>query len=527
MPFTEIGPTGCDTASLGVLWSCTRTGEIQVKRSSIAAAVFAVATAAMPAAAGATVTPIQNETPLSNLPAFTGKAWTAKKLASTAVPQNPYMATNGKSNIHGDSWMTDTYTQSGPLGKNLVQTTNSLGVELPGLCASITFDSQGRIVTVCPSALGTPTLRMFNAQTLDLIASYALPGREGPAPTNIFNDFTGGGYFFLDNQNHAVVSTNDRKLRVFGLNAGGDGFDVLNTYDLTGVLDYGERLSSALPDWNGNYWFISKTKGKVGWINRTSGVIKSITLNEEIENSFTIGQDGVYIVSDKAQYKFNTAGNTVHQIWRTVYPNSGIVKPGQVDAGSGTTPTILQGNLVAITDNADPMNVVVYNSTTGAQTCKVPVFSKGGSATENSLIGWGTSTKSSLIVENNYGYVNPYYVGGGSTTKPGVTKIDVTNKGKTCKVAWKNTTLSAPTLVPKVSLGNGLLYLYTKPKTTNKAEAWFWTAVDASTGKQVWSKFAGTGILRFNNNYAAVHIGPDKALYMGLLGGVARLADGS
>jgi hypothetical protein len=368
---------------------------------------------------------------------------------------------------------------------------------------------------------------MFNAQTLDLIASYALPGREGPAPTNIFNDFTGGGYFFLDNQNHAVVSTNDRKLRVFGLNAGADGFDVLNTYDLTGVLDYGERLSSALPDWNGNYWFISKTKGKVGWINRTSGVIKSITLNEEIENSFTIGQDGVYIVSDKAQYKFNTAGNTVHQIWRTVYPNSGIVKPGQVDAGSGTTPTILQGNLVAITDNADPMNVVVYNSTTGAQTCKVPVFSKGGSATENSLIGWGTSTKSSLIVENNYGYVNPYYVGGGSTTKPGVTKIDVTNKGKTCKVAWKNTTLSAPTLVPKVSLGNGLLYLYTKPKTTNKAEAWFWTAVDASTGKQVWSKFAGTGILRFNNNYAAVHIGPDKALYMGLLGGVARLADGS
>jgi preprotein translocase subunit Sec61beta len=183
--------------------------------------------------------------------------------------------------------------------------------------------------------------------------------------------------------------------------------------------------------------------------------------------------------------------------------------------------------LVAITDNADPMNVVVYNSVTGAQTCKVPVFSKGGSATENSLIGWGTSTKSSLIVENNYGYVNPYYVGGGSTTKPGVTKIDVTNKGKTCKVAWKNTTLSAPTLVPKVSLGNGLLYLYTKPKTTNKAESWFWTAVDASTGKQVWSKFAGTGLLRFNNNYAAVHIGPDHALYMGLLGGVARLADGS
>jgi hypothetical protein len=42
------------------------------------------------------------------------------------------------------------------------------------------------------------------------------------------------------------------------------------------------------------------------------------------------------------------------------YENSGIAKPGQVGAGSGTTPTLLGRRLVAITDNADPMNVVVY-----------------------------------------------------------------------------------------------------------------------------------------------------------------------
>jgi len=496
-------------------------------RTATAAAIASLSFAAASPSASAAVTPIQNDTPLSTLPTFTGKVWKAKKLTSGTIPQNPWMAANGTSNLHNDSWMSDTYTGSGPLGKNLVQTSNSLGVEIPGLCASITFDTQGRILSVCASVIGAPTLRMYNPSTMDLMASYSLPAREGAASSNIFNDFTGGSYFYLDHQNHPVVATNDRKLRVFALNSAGDGFDVLHTYDLTSTLDYGERLSSVLPDWNGNYWFVSKARGKIGWINRTTGDVHSITLNEEIENSFTIGQDGAYIVSDKAQYKFNTAGGAVHQLWRTVYSNSGIIKPGQVDAGSGTTPTLLQGNLVAITDNADPMNVVVYNTTTGAQTCKVPVFSKGGSATENSLIGWGTSAKSSLIVENNYGYVNPYSIGGGGITKPGVTKIDVTNKGKTCKVAWKNTTLAAPTVVPKLSLGNGLLYMYTKSKTTNKSDAWFWTAVDASTGKVAWSQFAGSGVMRFNNNYAAIHVGPNKSLYIGLIGGIARLADGS
>jgi hypothetical protein len=70
------------------------------------------------------------------------------------------------------------------------------------------------------------------------------------------------------------------------------------------------------------------------------------------------------------------------------------------------------------------------------------------------------------------------------------------------------------------------MYLYTKTKTTNHADAWFWTAVDVATGKVAWSKFAGSGVLHFNNNYAAIHIGPDGALYIGLIGGLARLSDG-
>ena len=73
-------------------------------RTATATAIAALSLVAATApSAGATVTPIQNQTPLSNLPDFSGKAWTAKKISSTAIPQNPWMAANGKSNLHGDS----------------------------------------------------------------------------------------------------------------------------------------------------------------------------------------------------------------------------------------------------------------------------------------------------------------------------------------------------------------------------------------------------------------------------------------
>ena len=45
--------------------------------------------------------------------------------------------------------------------------------------------------------------------------------------------------------------------------------------------------------------------------------------------------------------------------WRLRYPDSGIHKPGQSDAGSGTTPTLMGRGRVAITDNANPMHVVI------------------------------------------------------------------------------------------------------------------------------------------------------------------------
>ncbi len=301
-------------------------------------------------------------------------------------------------------------------------------------------------------------------------------------------------------------------------------------YDLTGVLDEStERITSALPDFSGRIWFVSKKNGKVGTINRRTGAIHVMRLGEEIENSFAVGRNGVYIVSDKRMYRFRaTSSGAPRIVWKAGYPNSGIVKPSQVDAGSGTTPTVMSGGYVAITDNADPMDVVVYRIAPSLRpgqrrtVCKVPVFGKGASATENSLITAGRS----LIVENNYGYQDPFGPNTGAVTKPGFARVDVDRDGRGCHKVWTNTRARAPTVVPKLSTKTGLIYTYTRPPDPSGAQGYYWAAIGFHTGRTVWQRYAGSG-LAYNNNYAGLAIGPDGTEYLGTTSGIVTLRDGS
>jgi hypothetical protein len=176
------------------------------------------------------------------------------------------------------------------------------------------------------------------------------------------------------------------------------------------------------------------------------------------------------------------------------------------------------GPWVAITDNADPMNVVVYNRQTGAQVCAVPVFNKGSSDTDQSLIAVGNA----LITENNYGYSGPAATEQGKSTTPGLERVDVNPNGKGCKKVWHSNEI-APSVVPKMSLANGLVYTYTKPPGES-SNPWYLTALDFRNGKTVYKARMGSG-LGFNNNYAPVTIGPDGTAYVGTLGGLAALRD--
>jgi hypothetical protein len=58
-------------------------------------------------------------------------------------------------------------------------------------------------------------------------------------------------------------------------------------------------------------------------------------------------------------------------------------------------------------------------------------------------------------------------------------------------------------------------------------DPWYWTTLDFRTGRVVYKVLAGTGTLH-NNNYAGVALGPDgRSEYLGVLGGVTAVFDGS
>jgi hypothetical protein len=475
----------------------------------------------------ASAAPIPSSGPAPSLPAFQGSAATAHHTGQvTNPPKNPFLAASPNSNIHNDTWMTDAYHRFGPLGESLAP---SSFANTPSLCGSLAFDSRRRIVSVCPSLLTPPQARIINPRTLATIATYTLPAAPDPPGTLAYQNFTGGGYLFLDAKDRIWVPTKTDHLFVVGESADGQSLVKRRDFDLTGVLDEStERITSALPDFSGRIWFVSKKNGKVGTIDRHTGRVHVITLGEEIENSFAVGKGGVYIVSDKRMYRFEAAGNGAPRIvWRARYPNSGIVKPSQVDAGSGTTPTIMSGGYVAITDNADPMDVLVYRIAPKLPrgqrrvVCKVPVFKPGASATENALLTTGRS----LIVENNYGYQDPFGPNAGAVSKPGFARVDVRPDGNGCRKVWTNRDARAPTVVPKLSTKTGLIYTYTRPPDPSGSEGYYWTAIDYHTGATVWQRYAGSG-LPYNNNYAGLAIGPNRTAYLGTTGGIIALRDG-
>ena len=436
--------------------------------------------------------------------------------APPLAPQHPFMTRNPWSNLHNDAYMTDAYEIPGPLGRGMTRRSTFLASD----CASVTFDSRGRVVTICVG-LDRPTLRILDPVTLTTLGSEPLPNRQPEPGRSPFQDFTGGGYFYLDHRDRAVLATTNRHLRTYAVEE--TGFRLLRDVDLNGKVAPTDAIVSALPDWSNRVWFVSRD-GVVGAVD-DAGTVRTHVTRERVTDSFSVDEDGgVYIVSAGALYRFDAGPDGAPVVtWRAEYDNSGVAKPGQVNVGSGTTPTLMAGGLVAIADNADPMNVVVYRrgrDVSGPRkVCQAPVFEKGASATDNSLIAVGNA----LVVENNYGYTGPPSTQNGRATAPGIERVDVDAERGVCTRVWHSDVIS-PTVVPKASLPNGLVYVYEKEPREDGEDLWYLTALDFRTGRTVWRFLAGEG-LGHNNNYAPVTIGPDGSAYVGVLGGLVRLAD--
>lgn len=485
----------------------------------------AVSVTLLLAAPGSAESPIPPIPPSLSGPAFIGQPATKQPLPHAAVPQNPFLGPNGYDSMHNDAYSSNGYAVSGPLGRGLRVTSASYGVSE---CATVAFDSRGRLVGLCGGLQGFQ-LALIDPVTLHQISTMTTSTRDLTKLQNPFTDLCGGTYFYLDGHDRAWVLTT--KKQILEVQVTSTGFRLLRTYDASSAMLSDDCMIATMPDWKGNIFFATK-QARVGVINPVTGAVKTMHFGttaapEEIENSISGDETGaIYVVTDHrlASVAANASGAPVLR-WQTPYDRGTVQKPGQLSQGTGTTPALIGRNLVAITDNADPrMHVQFYYRTgphAGKLICQAPVFASGQSDTENSLT---VADGNSVIVENNYGYTGPTTTTLGRTTAPGVAKVVLTSANK-CVVAWTNP-ISAPTSVPKISWGNGLVYVYAKPPSTNPLDDdWYFTAINARTGATVWRQLTGNGI-QWNNHYASIYLGRDGAAYISTLMGMVRLKDG-
>jgi hypothetical protein len=348
----------------------------------------------------------------------------------------------------------------------------------------------------------------------------------------------------LDNQDRVIIADRDNAIQIIQYSDEKARFETVRRYSLQSYLvpteraSLGDRVQMAMPDWDGQLWFTTRY-GMVGTIDEDTGRVHSVELEgEEIQNSFTVGEDGVYIVSDHAMYRFHAdaTGDPVIN-WRTAYDRGTRVKPGLINQGSGTTPQLF-GDLVAICDNAEPrMNVLFLRRSDGRVVGQLPLFQDGESTTENAMPGLVRQGQNgleySVIIENNYGLLRTsLFQSGGccGESMGGLARVDLlpnAQGGYSCQEIWTSTENSCST-VPKISLSSGLIYLYTyvqPPNTTGDRYQYYFTAIDFETGKTVFRIPVGVGMWYFDMG-APITLGPDGGTaYIGTLGGLVRIAD--
>jgi len=277
---------------------------------------------------------------------------------------------------------------------------------------------------------------------------------------------------------------------------------------------------------------------------------------EEIQNSFSVGKDGVYIVSNFALYKFRFNENTkkieLDPEWaetfkegKLVYDNDWSNKPGQLNTGSGTTPTLMGDDYVAICDNdAKQVNLCIFSQKTGKLISKQKLFDDRGAAVENSAVAYDGS----YVVANTYGFEDPFKV---NNTNGGIMRFDLNEKTEKFEKVenWPASgQYDCKTATPKLSAPNGMMYVYDRSDTAvNGHLDWQISAIDYRTGNRVFyirswfekgefndnvgriMKGGSLGNKNYdrkvlNNLWGTFTMGPDNSFYIGAYRGFIRVS---
>lgn len=389
--------------------------------------------------------------------------------------------------------------RSGPLGHQPEVETAWFGLQR---CGRLELTSTDVVVALCASGSGR-TLRLVDPGTLRPVATREIP--DVPDDTACDGDAA-----YLDAADRVVVATGDR--RVLAVRTGTDGEPDLSTeaeWDLKPYVPHGDCLVTVAPDWSGRVWWASHA-GLVGTVDPATGQVGVIDLGEEVDRDVTTDEGGAYVVTDEALHRLAVGANgTPQPVWRTAYAGT-----------SGSAPTLLDGGVVAITDEVeDRLGVVLLARADGREVCRQSVFETGDGATDHDLAPLG----SGVVVANNDGYSSPRSTLLGFTTQPGIARVDLVDGA--CVLAWTSDAVS-PASGVVASHANGLLYAWTKRSSLTGVSAWYLSAIDADTGRNRWGVRTGTGLLAGSDG-SQIMLDRDGAAWLGTLAGLVRVRDRS
>ncbi len=480
-------------------------------------------------------------------PAFVGTPATANPI-NISFAEHPYLAPGNISTIHSGGYNSDVHLPSGPLGNDPQLVTRKGSTFLGGMCSITVFGKQDLLITYCGTLAGVE-FQLLKPRTLELLARYELPPRPSTFASlvtlnadHMMSDTSGGSYFYLDREGFVVFADSAQVVQRLGHRQNESGeweFYLEESWDLidyvpldclapTNWFPNGEcdPITSVTPDYDGLIWWVTR-KGRIGTLNTETNAVKVILLEgEDIQNSFAAAANGVFIVSDHAMYGLKaSADGTPTILWRESYDRGTVRKPGLATQGSGTTPTLIGDDYVTIADNADDqVSLLVLRRApefAGERLiCKVPLFNKGRSATEISMIAFDRT----IIIQNTYGYWNAFQQKEWDTVVGGIHRIDIREDESGCDLKWKSPEKTTSG-VAKLSTGNGLAYYYTYTPQPNGENAWYLTALDLD-GKTIFQILTGAG-RNFDANWGPLTIGPDGTIYAPTINGFIAIWDGA
>jgi hypothetical protein len=420
-------------------------------------------------------------------PSYVGRPTTARAVPAAEVPQNPHRAAGAA------------VSRPGPLGLQPEVDTSWLGLQR---CGELAPTSTGVLVARCTDRSGA-SLRLVDPDTMRPAATREL----GETPDD---PACAADAFYVDDADRAVVA-GARSVATYRTRSVGDEPALApdGSWDLKPWIPFGDCVVAIAPDWSGLVWWASR-QGLVGTIEPGSARVAVADLDEPVRRGLAVDEGGAYVVTDEALHRLVAGAEGAPQAqWRTEYAGS-----------SGSAPVLLDGGVVAVTDTVESrLGVVFLARDTGAVQCRQSVFEEGDGATDSTLAPLGRG----VVVTNNHGYSSPRSTLLGFTSDPGIARVDLVDGD--CVVEWASEAVS-PSSGATASWPSGLVYAWTKRPSLTGVSAWYLTALDAESGRNMWSVRTGTGLLAGSDG-SRITIGPDGSAWLGTMAGLVRVRDRS